>query len=349
MADGEGSELAGMIDVSGSRPGRTEGSALFYWFTPAQTTEAPEKQPLLIWLQGMLVCSNVRDMLMLRIFMCHSRVGGPGSSGSLGLFFEVGPYYLNERLEIEDRTVGQWNRDFNVVFLDQPIGTGYSYAGKDNAYATNEDEVAQDLHYFLQQWYNLYPQYADCPVFLTGESYAGHYIPAFAYKILEKNGQAAASGDRVVPLAGAAIGDGLTDPCAQVEAGPRAAYDFGLIDQKTFAKAKAAALKASAACAKGNFTAAHDYREEMEAIVAVASGINMYDVRTFEDYSDIKNRMNVYLNDPATKQRLHVPADKPFLTDSQVAERLYDDVMQSQLYTFPSLLKNMRVMLYQVS
>jgi hypothetical protein len=53
MAGGEGSELAGMIDVSGSRPGRTEGSALFYWFTPAQTAEAPEKQPLLIWLQGM--------------------------------------------------------------------------------------------------------------------------------------------------------------------------------------------------------------------------------------------------------------------------------------------------------
>lgn len=48
----EEEELAGMIDVSGSRPGRTEGSALFYWFTPAQTAEAPEKQPLLIWLQG---------------------------------------------------------------------------------------------------------------------------------------------------------------------------------------------------------------------------------------------------------------------------------------------------------
>lgn len=86
----------------------------------------------------------------------------------------------------------------------------------------------------------------------------------------------------------------------------------------------------------------------METIVADASGINMYDVRTFEDYSDIKNRMNVYLNDPATKQRLHVPADKPFLTDAQVSQRLYDDVMQSQLFTFPSMLKNMRVMLYQV-
>jgi len=148
-------EQSGYIDMTGSRAGKTDGSLLFYWFTPAQVAVA-EDAPLLIWLQG-----------------------GPGSSGMMGLLFELGPYYLTEELELEPRSVGNWNRDYNVLFLDQPIGTGYSVAGKADAYATSEEEVAQDLFFFLQQWY-VQPQfakYSQLPLFLTGESY-GKYCTA---------------------------------------------------------------------------------------------------------------------------------------------------------------------------
>lgn len=135
--------------MTGSRPAKTEGSNLFYWFTPAESAPA-ENAPLLIWLQG-----------------------GPGSSGMMGLLFELGPYYLTEELVLEPRTVGNWNKDFNVLFLDQPIGTGYSVAGKADAYATSQEEVAHDLFYFLQQWYLRpeFAQFAQNPLFLTGESY----------------------------------------------------------------------------------------------------------------------------------------------------------------------------------
>lgn len=78
---------SGFIDMKGSRVGVEEGSKIFYWFTPAQ--EASEEAPLLIWLQG-----------------------GPGSEGELGLFFEIGPYYLSEDLTLENRTVGNWNKVF---------------------------------------------------------------------------------------------------------------------------------------------------------------------------------------------------------------------------------------------
>ena len=47
---GYGNELAGFVDVSNSRPGKTEGSKLFYWFTPSQSKQTND--PLVIWLQG---------------------------------------------------------------------------------------------------------------------------------------------------------------------------------------------------------------------------------------------------------------------------------------------------------
>mmetsp|Transcript_3117 Transcript_3117/g.4808 ORF Transcript_3117/g.4808 Transcript_3117/m.4808 type:complete len:431 (+) Transcript_3117:79-1371(+) len=315
-------ELSGFIDISGSRP-QTPGSKIFYWFTPQQVPSG-EPKPLLLWLQG-----------------------GPGSPGELGLFFELGPYYLNENEQLEPRTVGNWNREYNVLFVDQPIGTGYSVAGSGDAYAKNQDEVAQDLYYFMQEWFNQHEEYANVPFFITGESYGGHYIPSFAYKILSENQNAVENGKRVIHLQGVAIGDGLTDPCSQVEAGPRAAYDFGIIDAKTFAAAKVSALKASVACLQRNYTAAHDYRSEMEDLVISSSGINKYDVRTFEDYDYMHERMDTFLNSPEAKDMLHVPQDIPFSTDSQVSIALYDDVMQSQADKIPFLLDNIRVLLYQ--
>lgn len=208
--------------------------------------------------------------------------------------------------------------------------------------------MSTDLYFFLQKWYQQYKQYANVPLFLTGESYAGHYIPAFGYKILIENDNIGETGNQYVNLQGVAIGDGLTDPCSQVEAGPRAAYDFGLINPKTFALAKETALRASVACADEDWTKAHDYREEMENLVLDACGINKYDVRTFEGYESTFDRMDVYLNQAKAKEMLHVPLDIPFATDELVRTKLYDDVMQSQKDKFPLLLERIRVLLYQV-
>ena len=121
------------------------------------------------------------------------------------------------------------------------------------------------------------------------------------------------------------------------------------IDAKTFAAAKLSALKASAACLQQNYTAAHDYRAEMEDIVLSTSGINEYDVRTFENYDYMDERMDTFLNSPEAKDMLHVPQDVPFRTDSQLAVALYDDTMRSQADKIPFLLEHIRVLLYQVS
>lgn len=360
-------EIAGYIDISGSRPGYTEGSELFYWLTPSQSSSnSDQEKPLLMWLNGkfkntmsdwlhflyvqyIAFCeqsTNSRILCITLIYNCNIYIGGPGSTSLLGLFFENGPYYLNSDNCVENRTVGNWNQEFNVLYLDQPIGTGYSVAGSENAYANNEEDVAADMYYFLQQWLKAYPQYKDAPFFITGESYAGHYIPALSTKILLENEELKV-GNQHINLVAVAIGDGLTDPCSQVEAGPRAAFDFGLVDAKTFAKAKEYALSASSACAAQDWALAHDMREKTEDTVLDASKINKYDVRTFDDYKYMDQRMDVYLNKDSTKIMLNVPLDRSFGTDSQVSTHLYDDVMQSQADKFPFMLDNIRVLLYQ--
>ena len=73
-----------------------------------------------------------------------------------------------------------WNNNANVLFVDQPLGTGFSYTDDILKMRGNEDDVALDFEKFLLGFYEKYPEYAKNPLFLTGESFAGHYIPAIA-------------------------------------------------------------------------------------------------------------------------------------------------------------------------
>ena len=62
-------------------------------------------------------------------------------------------------------------------------------------------------------------------IFILGESYAGHYVPAISHYIWEKN--QAASEEQKIPLKGLAVGNGLTNPEIQYSAYPDMALDGG--------------------------------------------------------------------------------------------------------------------------
>lgn len=73
-----------------------------------------------------------------------------------------------------------------MLFIDQPVGTGYSYTDPDG-YCTNITQVADHLYIALKQFIQLFPWLYENPFFITGESFAGKYIPAIGYKIYEEN------------------------------------------------------------------------------------------------------------------------------------------------------------------
>ena len=124
---------------------KTYDSNLFFWFFPAQNADA--SAPLLVWLQG-----------------------GPGSSSLFGLFTEQGPILVDKDHKLKARNI-TWNSKYHLLYIDQPVGTGYSFTKKEQGYVRNEDEVARDLYAMLIQFFQIYTEYAQAPFYVTGESY----------------------------------------------------------------------------------------------------------------------------------------------------------------------------------
>ena len=65
------------------------------------------------------------------------------------------------------------------------------------------------------EFYNIHPEYKSLPFFITGESYAGKYIPIFAKTIIDYNIEQSAVGGYQIPLKALVIGDPLTAPPLQ--------------------------------------------------------------------------------------------------------------------------------------
>jgi carboxypeptidase D len=107
-----------------------------------------------------------------------------------GLFLENGPIRVtktgptNDDYSIGMAPEGSWNDIADIVFIDQPVGTGFSYG---NSYLDRMEAGADEFVTFLRLFTIKYPEYKDAHVFLAGESYAGKYLPHFTYKINRYN------------------------------------------------------------------------------------------------------------------------------------------------------------------
>ncbi|CAD5231845.1 unnamed protein product [Bursaphelenchus xylophilus] len=154
----------------------------FYWLTEAAVNS--ETAPLLIWLNG-----------------------GPGCSSVGGLLAEYGPFYVTKDGNNLVENIFAWNREFNILFLESPIGVGFSYeVGDPLKYSIGDDETADlNFHALVDFFSRVQPRYRHRRWFLTGESYAGIYIPTLTELVLE-----AISEDRFPnpKFQGLAIGNG---------------------------------------------------------------------------------------------------------------------------------------------
>lgn len=66
-----------------------------------------------------------------------------------------------------------WSIPYHVIYIDQPVGTGFSFTNNEAGYAKNQDDVARDLYEFMSQFYDMFPELAKRELYITGESYAG--------------------------------------------------------------------------------------------------------------------------------------------------------------------------------
>jgi cathepsin A (carboxypeptidase C) len=73
-----------------------------------------------------------------------------------------------------------WSSFSNLLFVDNPIGTGYSKADKDSDLDSSEEEVAWDFVRFYDGFLEQHPEFKSRDLYITGGSYAGKYIPAIS-------------------------------------------------------------------------------------------------------------------------------------------------------------------------
>lgn len=74
-----------------------------------------------------------------------------------GALMEVGPYRLKNDHKLEYNE-GSWDEFANLLFVDQPVGTGFSYVNT-NGFVHELDEMANHFVTFLERWFELFPEY----------------------------------------------------------------------------------------------------------------------------------------------------------------------------------------------
>lgn len=178
--------------------------ALFYYFVEAETD--PASKPLVLWLNG-----------------------GPGcSSLGVGAFSENGPFRPNGEFLVKNDY--SWNREANMLYLETPIGVGFSYSTNTSSYEAVDDEItARDNLVFLQNWYNKFPNYRHRDLYITGESYAGHYIPQLAKLMVEFNKK-----QNLFNLKGIALGNPVMEFATDFNSRAEYFWSHGLISDSTY-------------------------------------------------------------------------------------------------------------------
>lgn len=136
--------------------------------------------------------------------------GGPGCSSLDGFLYEHGPFRFTEY----DGTGSpelvafeySWSKLATMVYIEQPVGVGFSYSSGNTSveYECTDDTAAYDNLKAVEALFAKFPEYMGHDFFITGESYAGIYVPTLAQAILQAANYTGAK------LTGIAVGNGCS-------------------------------------------------------------------------------------------------------------------------------------------
>ncbi|KAL7199544.1 hypothetical protein ACSBR2_021770 [Camellia fascicularis] len=166
--------------------------------------------------------------------------GGPGCSGLNGLFYQSGPLEFN--LSYPGHGIPElihcphsWTKTANIIFIDAPVGAGFTYATNASAYASSDSEETAHLLTFMRKWLNEHPDFMENPFYITSDSYAGIINPMVAQGIIENN---EAGVEPIINLKGYIIGCGHTDTTIESNSKVPYAHRMALISNAMYEAAK---------------------------------------------------------------------------------------------------------------
>jgi carboxypeptidase D len=262
-----------------------------------------------------------------------------------------------------------WNKKANILYVDQPVGTGMSFLRNITGLVTNERQLDAEFYNFLTQFFEIFPEYQNRRLFLTGESFAGIYIPFIAKYIVERNnlnkslrGTRDGDGRNVgnINLEGIALGNGWIDPANQYWSYITYAYNLGLIDSAQRKELEVlypicleeirnhTDIRSGNACDKL-------WLGPLEMSSGPNQCVNVYDVRLYDcgnsEWPSGSSRIVTYLNRNDVREVLHATQEAFFRYDEcseTVGAALLNDTNLSVVDVLVYLLDeaHLRVLLY---
>ncbi|KAJ7875366.1 Alpha/Beta hydrolase protein [Mycena olivaceomarginata] len=300
LCDTSVKQYSGYLDIA-------DDKHLFFWFF--ESRNSPSTDPLVLWLNG-----------------------GPGCSSSTGLLFELGPCSIANEGKNTTFNKHSWTASANMIFLDQPVNVGFSY-GDDGTSVNTSPVAGKDVYAFLELFLARFPEYSKQPVHISGESYAGTYLPNIASAIWEGNKQldlAPTPNLKKINLESVLIGNGLTDPYVQM--GSIADYVCeGPYPVYSPEGPECAALRAKIPTCQRMMKSCYSTNSRLTCVPAILycnsqlmgplmqTGLNPYDVRRKCDRStdgDLcykeMSYIDTWMNDPEVKVALGVDPTRNF-------------------------------------
>ncbi|CAF3321743.1 unnamed protein product [Rotaria sp. Silwood2] len=285
--------------------------------------------------------------------------GGPGCSSLIGAWMAIGPFrFQDENTIIENN--GSWHMFANLLFVDQPVGTGFSYIDTD-ALIHELDEMANHFVSFLDRYIEVFPELLQNDIYLAGESFAGQYIPYIAKEIFTKRSN--------LKLRGLLIGNGRIDPVTIYESYLPFAVANNLVKNNSVLYNDIS--NQLRICQRALSKEVHVFEEECYLIMnqILSDGamnnhytrkkkgrcVNVYDVRLDDTWPDCGRNwppemkyLTLYLHRQDVMSHIHVDGDKQTWTkcsDSVLATfRAYHS--EPSIKLLPDLLQKIPIVLY---
>ncbi|CAK7332115.1 unnamed protein product [Dovyalis caffra] len=230
----DGSEEWGYVEV---RP----KAHMFWWLyrSSYRVEDSSKPWPIILWLQG-----------------------GPGGSGvGIGNFEEIGP--LDAYLKPRNST---WLQVADLLFVDNPVGTGYSFVEDKNAnlFVKTDDEAAADLTNLLEEIFNRNESLQKSPLYIVAESYGGKFAVTLGLSALK----AIEAGNLKLKLGGVALGDTWISPEDFVLSWGPLLKDLSRLDNNGLKKANSLAEKIRQQIRENQYAAATDSWADLEGVIS---------------------------------------------------------------------------------
>lgn len=293
---------------------KTYNSNSFFWYFPV-VKKPVKKTPWVIWLQG-----------------------GPGASSLTSLFNEIGPYKVTHKGNLLPYP-HTWLQNHSLVFIDNPVGTGFSFTDSEDGYVHDMDTYGHHLYLTVKQLVTVYPELQTAPLYVAGESYAGKYVPALAMQLHRHKDDP----DFNINLQGLIVGNAYVDP-EMISHMARPFYYFGMLEKEEI-KAIQPLLTALSEdiAANRSVEAKNRFMGLVSLLLYLSHQTHAYNF--LEDRVVLENHEK-FLNKPEIRKAIHVGDIIYTYVNITVNLKMAPDFLSSSKALYEELLESYRVLTY---